>query len=68
MPVTGKQLAKGLTKAGWVLLRVNGSHHIFGKEGRRERISVPIHGNEEIRPGLLAHLLKVAGLNETDLS
>jgi predicted RNA binding protein YcfA (HicA-like mRNA interferase family) len=67
MPVTGKQLAKALVRNGWVLLRVNGSHHIFGKTGVRERISVPIHGNEELRPGLLAHLLKMAGLSESDV-
>ena len=49
--VSGKQLARALEKAGWKLLRINGSHHIFGKEGRRERISVPIHSNESLKPG-----------------
>jgi predicted RNA binding protein YcfA (HicA-like mRNA interferase family) len=65
--VTGKQLAKALEKAGWRLLRVNGSHHIYGKDGRRERISVPIHGSETLKPGLIAHLLKQSGLKESDL-
>jgi predicted RNA binding protein YcfA (HicA-like mRNA interferase family) len=65
--VTGKQLAKALEKAGWRLLRVNGSHHIYGKDGRRERISVPIHGGETLKPGLFSHLLKQSGLKESDL-
>ena len=65
--VTGKQFAKALIKAGWQLLRVNGSHHIYGKDGRRERISVPIHGNDTLKPGLLAHFLKQTGLMESDI-
>jgi len=65
--VTGKQLARALERAGWRLLRVNGSHHIFGKDGHRERISVPVHGSESLKPGLLAHILKQSGLKESDL-
>ena len=65
--VTGKQFAKALEKSGWRLLRINGSHHIYGKDGRRERISVPIHGNDSLKPGLLAHFLKQSGLRESDL-
>lgn len=65
--VTGAQLAKLLEKRGWKLLRVKGSHHIYGKEGYIERISVPIHGNKPLKVGLLMHLMKVAGLKESDL-
>ena len=65
--VTGKQFAKALEKSGWRLLRINGSHHIYGKDGCRERISVPIHGNDSLKPGLLAHFLKQSGLRESDL-
>jgi predicted RNA binding protein YcfA (HicA-like mRNA interferase family) len=43
--VTGARLAKVLEKHGWLLMRVNGSHHIYGKSGHVERISIPIHGN-----------------------
>ncbi|WP_319420856.1 type II toxin-antitoxin system HicA family toxin [Pleurocapsa sp. FMAR1] len=43
--VNGKKFAKLLEQNGWVLLRVSGSHHIFGKSGNPQRISVPIHGN-----------------------
>lgn len=65
--VTGRELAKALERSGWVLLRVHGSHHIYGKQGRRERISVPIHGNAAIKRGLLAQLIKLAGIAEKDL-
>ena len=65
--ISGARFAKLLEKHGWKLLRVNGSHHIYGKSGYIERISIPIHGNQPLKIGLLRHLLKVAGLSEADL-
>jgi predicted RNA binding protein YcfA (HicA-like mRNA interferase family) len=65
--VSGREFAGILGRHGWKLLRVNGSHHIFGKTGSIVRLSVPIHGNHPLKIGLLKHLLKIAGLSETDL-
>ena len=65
--VSGKDFAKILEQHGWILLRVKGSHHIYGKAGSEVRISVPIHGNQAIKTGLLRHFVKVAGLTERDL-
>ncbi|HEV2488218.1 MAG TPA: type II toxin-antitoxin system HicA family toxin [Candidatus Acidoferrales bacterium] len=61
--VSGKDLAKVLEHHGWKLLRVHGSHHIYGKEGSVVRLSVPIHGNQPLKIGLLKHLLKLADLD-----
>lgn len=65
--ISGKQFAKLLESRGWVLLRVNGSHHIYGKPNNPKRISVPIHGNKALKTGLLKHFLKVAELSEDEL-
>jgi len=65
--VSGKEFAKTLERHGWALLRVQGSHHIFGKAGSVVRLSVPIHGNQSLKIGLLRNLMKMAGLDETDL-
>jgi predicted RNA binding protein YcfA (HicA-like mRNA interferase family) len=65
--VSGRQLCRVLEKNGWVLLRVHGSHHYFGKEGVEVKLSVPVHGNQSLKPGLLRSLLKAAGLSEDDL-
>ena len=65
--VTGKHFIKVLLKHGWQLKRVNGSHHIFMKTGRIERISVPVHANKTLKVGLLKSLMKIAGLEESDL-
>ena len=65
--VSGKEFAKILERHGWSLLRVQGSYHIYGKAGNDARLSVPIHGNQAIKIGLLRHLMKLAGISESDL-
>lgn len=55
--ISGKDLAKLLESYGWKLARINGSHHIYIKDGCIERISVPIHSNKDIKLGLLKHIL-----------
>jgi len=65
--VSGKALAALLERRGWKLLRIHGSHHIYGKERSVVRLSVPIHGNQPLKVGLLKHLLKLAGLSDSDL-
>jgi predicted RNA binding protein YcfA (HicA-like mRNA interferase family) len=65
--VSGKALAALLERRGWELLRIHGSHHIYGREGSVVRLSVPIHGNQPLKVGLLKHLLKLAGVSDSDL-
>jgi predicted RNA binding protein YcfA (HicA-like mRNA interferase family) len=62
--ISGKDFAKVLEQNGWILLRIQGSHHIYGKPGVPDRISVPIHGNKSLKTGLLRHFLKVASLSD----
>jgi predicted RNA binding protein YcfA (HicA-like mRNA interferase family) len=65
--ILGKQFAKILERKGWQLVRVQGSHHIYTKPGESIRISVPIHGNKDLKIGLLRHFMKQAKLSESDL-
>jgi len=65
--VSGKELAKVFERNGWALLRVTGSHHIYGKVGSIVRLSIPIHANKPLKVGLLRHLLKQAGLGLEDI-
>ena len=37
------------------------------KTGNSARISVPVHGNNDLKIGLLKHFMKVAGITENDL-
>ena len=66
--VSGKELIRVLERNGWALLRIHGSHHIYGKPNSIVRLSVTIHGNRPLKMGLLQHLMKVAGLSEEHLS
>jgi predicted RNA binding protein YcfA (HicA-like mRNA interferase family) len=65
--ISGKAFAKILEKHGWELTRVQGSHHIYSKPDDPTRISVPIHGNKDLKVGLLKHFMKQADLSEKDL-
>ncbi|MEK9629309.1 MAG: type II toxin-antitoxin system HicA family toxin [Nitrospinota bacterium] len=63
---SGKEFCKLIEKKGWSLLRIHGSHHIYGKEGSIVRLTIPVHGNKPLKKGLLSHLIKMAGLSEKD--
>lgn len=54
-----KDLLKLLNRSGWVVVRINGSHHVLQKNGKT--IVVPIHG-KDIPIGLLNKILKETGL------
>lgn len=64
---SGKEMARLVERHGWSLLRINGSHHIYGRVGSIIRLSISIHSNRALKTGLLRHLLKQAGLTEADL-
>ena len=65
--ISGKQLVKILDMHGWVLSRIQGSHHIYTKVGEIVRISVPMHSNKDLKIGLLKHILKIAGIDITEI-
>jgi len=65
--VSGRDFARMIERRGWVLLRVNGSHHIYGKVDNPSRISLPIHGSTPLKAGLLRHLAKLAEIPEDEL-
>jgi predicted RNA binding protein YcfA (HicA-like mRNA interferase family) len=58
--VTGKDLVRHLRRRGWTLEHIRGSHHILWKG--HDKISVPVHAGRDLGKGLLARLLKQAGL------
>jgi predicted RNA binding protein YcfA (HicA-like mRNA interferase family) len=65
--ISGKDFAKVLERHGWALLRIQGSHHIYGKAGTEVRVSVPIHGTQALKTGMLRHFMRLANLTENDL-
>jgi predicted RNA binding protein YcfA (HicA-like mRNA interferase family) len=66
--VSGSRFCHLLELKGWELRRVHGSHHIYAKAENTSRISVPVHGNTALKIGLQRHLMKVAAIEEWELS
>lgn len=65
--VSGRDFARLIERRGWKLLRITGSHHIYGKSGSIVRWSIPIHGNRPLKIGLLRHLAKLAEIPDEEL-
>lgn len=62
--VSGRDFARIIERRGWRLLRITGSHHIYGRPGSVVRLSIPIHGNRPLKTGLLRHLAKLAEVED----
>jgi predicted RNA binding protein YcfA (HicA-like mRNA interferase family) len=65
--ISGRDFARMVERRGWTLLRINGSHHIYGKTGSTVRLSIPVHGHQALKRGLLRHLAKLAGISDEDI-
>jgi predicted RNA binding protein YcfA (HicA-like mRNA interferase family) len=67
-PISGKDFCKVLERHGWVLKRTTkSSHFIYTKAGNPATLSVPVHGNKDLKKGLQSDLMKQAGLTDDDL-
>lgn len=64
--VTGKELIKFLSKRGFTVARVKGSHHFLRHPDGRRTV-VPVHSGETIGPGLLLKILRDIQLAKEDL-
>ena len=55
----GREVIAGPRRAGFIVLRVRGSHHFLQHPDGRRTV-VPVHAGETIGPGLLNKILKDA--------
>jgi predicted RNA binding protein YcfA (HicA-like mRNA interferase family) len=62
-PITGPEFCRLLEAHGWTLRRIAGSHHIYSKAGERKVLSVPVHANQTLKPGLASRLARDANLS-----
>ncbi|NOQ52029.1 MAG: addiction module toxin, HicA family [Desulfuromonadaceae bacterium] len=65
--ISGKEMSALLKRRGWTVARVTGSHHIFTHPGSNLRITVPVHGNRDLKSGLQRAIMKQTGINEEEL-
>jgi predicted RNA binding protein YcfA (HicA-like mRNA interferase family) len=59
--MSSNEVIRRLRAGGWTLVRVKGSHHVFGHPGCPRRIVVP-HPRKDLGAGLVAAILGQAGL------
>jgi predicted RNA binding protein YcfA (HicA-like mRNA interferase family) len=65
--VSGKRMCKVLEKKGWRLDHISGSHHFYAHPDHEFSISVPVHGNKDLKKGTQHGIMKAAGLTDSDL-
>jgi predicted RNA binding protein YcfA (HicA-like mRNA interferase family) len=64
--VTGSAVLRALKRAGFVVSRVNGSHHFLAHPDGR-KTSVPVHTGATLKPGTLHGILRDAAMTADDL-
>ncbi|WP_258109615.1 type II toxin-antitoxin system HicA family toxin [Alicyclobacillus sp. SP_1] len=60
--MSGKAVVAVLTRHGWTVARISGSHYILHKPGH-DPFSVPVHANRDLKVGTLRSILKSTGLS-----
>ena len=58
--MNSKDVIAKLKAAGWTLNRVNGSHHIFTKDGKA--VPIPVHGTRDLGAGLVSAIQRQTGV------
>jgi len=65
--VTGKELLRVLERSGWHVVHVRGSHHQLKHTETGQKITIPVHGKNDLKRGLLHSVLKEIGMTVEEL-
>jgi predicted RNA binding protein YcfA (HicA-like mRNA interferase family) len=57
-----------LEQSGWHLARISGGHHIYRHAETGQKTVVPVHGNQDLKPGTQRSIMRDAGLTEADFA
>jgi predicted RNA binding protein YcfA (HicA-like mRNA interferase family) len=61
-----KAVMRAMERAGFRLVRITGSHHIYEHPSRPDQVvPVPLH-NRDLKRGTLHNIIKQAGLTEEE--
>lgn len=63
----GREVIGALKAAGFIVLRIKGSHHFLRHPDGRATV-VPVHAGETIGPGLLSKILKDVDMTADEFS
>jgi len=60
--VSGSRVVRALTRAGFVLDRIVGSHHVLVHPADPLRtVTVPVHAGHDLKPGTLRAIIRQTG-------
>lgn len=64
LPVaTGAEVVRALERAGFVVVRVSGSHfRLVHKDDASKATTVPVHGSKVLKKGTLRNIINQSGL------
>ena len=65
--ISGKRMCCVLEEQGWTLARINGSHHVYRDPATGRLVVVPVHANQDLKPGTQRCIMRDAGLTDDDL-
>jgi len=65
-PLRGREVIASLKKAGFAVVRINGSHHFLKHDDGRCTV-VPVHAGEEIGPGLMSKIMRDCEMTREEL-
>jgi predicted RNA binding protein YcfA (HicA-like mRNA interferase family) len=67
--VSGRQVIQALSRAGFVIDRIVGSHHVLvHPRDARRTVIVPVHGGRDLKRGTLRSIIRQAGLTVDEFS
>jgi predicted RNA binding protein YcfA (HicA-like mRNA interferase family) len=66
-PASGKRMCKIPEAHGWRFDRTRGSHHVYIRGNPPASVPVPVHGNQDLKPGTQRAIMRQAGLTDNDL-
>ncbi|HWC93366.1 MAG TPA: type II toxin-antitoxin system HicA family toxin, partial [Pseudolabrys sp.] len=67
--ISGREVVRALTKAGFVVDRIAGSHHVMVFPGDPTRtVTVPVHAGRDLKPGTLRSIIRQTRLTVEEFS
>jgi predicted RNA binding protein YcfA (HicA-like mRNA interferase family) len=67
--IGGREVVRALTKAGFVVDRIAGSHHLMVFPGDPTRtVTVPVHAGRDLKPGTLRSIIRQTRLTVEEFS
>jgi predicted RNA binding protein YcfA (HicA-like mRNA interferase family) len=57
-----REIIRIIESDGWELVRLRGSHRHYKHPSKKGLVTVPGHGNKELKPAVWNSILKQAGL------